>query len=72
MPLQVWLHTISQIQGELKLPSDLSPGKIRSILESLSIPLSCEECKRCITERVQEIAMKWSITPVGIKTSRTH
>lgn len=44
---------------------DLSAERIRTILESLKIPLTCPECKQAITQRVSEIVMKWSITPVG-------
>ncbi|KAK7685746.1 hypothetical protein QCA50_011092 [Cerrena zonata] len=43
--------------------ADLSAERIRTILESLKVPLTCLDCKQSISQRVSEIVMKWSITP---------
>ncbi|CAL1714056.1 unnamed protein product [Somion occarium] len=42
---------------------DLSAGKIRIVLQSLSLHLACGACKDSVNKRVKDIVMKWSITP---------
>ncbi|KAK7676496.1 hypothetical protein QCA50_020570 [Cerrena zonata] len=42
---------------------DVSAALIRNTLESLKFSLPCIRCRKCVQDRVNEILLKWSITP---------
>ena len=45
--------------------SDIPAALLNSTLDALKFTTPCTECQQAITRRVQEVVVKWSLTPVS-------
>lgn len=59
--------TLSKMSIEPSI--DVSAALIRNTLESLKFSLPCMQCQQCVQRRVNEVLLKWSITPVNLSPS---
>lgn len=58
--------TLFNLNTSIQLSLDVSATLIRNTLQSLKFSLPCMQCQQCVQRRVNEVLLKWSITPVNL------